>query len=74
MAMVDGNSIVSDHAPVLVSWVAVNNDPYERERVTGQYRLVQDRPVPKPRDGPDVGRMLVASQHDLAPRWNHPPQ
>lgn len=46
--MVDGNSIVNNRAPVLVSWVAVNNDPYERERVTGQYRLVQDRPVPGP--------------------------
>lgn len=46
--MVDGNSIVNNRALVLVSWVAVNNDPYERERVTGRYRLVQDQPVPGP--------------------------
>ena len=34
--------------PVLVSWVAVNNDPYERERSTGQYRLVENQPIPGP--------------------------
>jgi transcriptional regulator with AAA-type ATPase domain len=33
--------------PVLISWVAVNNDPYERER-DRRYRLVNDRPVPGP--------------------------
>ena len=40
--------IVSDHSPVLVSWVAVVNDPYERDRATREYRLVQDRPIPGP--------------------------
>ncbi|CDI04722.1 putative Sigma54 specific transcriptional regulator, Fis family protein [Candidatus Competibacter denitrificans Run_A_D11] len=43
-----GTFVVSDHSPVLVSWVAVNNDPYERERATAQYRLVQNQPVPGP--------------------------
>jgi len=33
---------------VLVSWVAVNNDPYERERSGGSFRLVDGAPVPGP--------------------------
>jgi transcriptional regulator with AAA-type ATPase domain len=33
-------------APVLVSWIAVNNDPYERE--AGGYRFVNGQPVPGP--------------------------
>lgn len=33
---------------VLVSWVAVNNDPYERERHGGSFRLVSGVPVPGP--------------------------
>ncbi|MBK7951087.1 MAG: hypothetical protein IPK00_20575 [Deltaproteobacteria bacterium] len=35
---------------------------------------MQNRPVPKPRDGLDVGRVLVASHDDLSSRWKHPPQ
>lgn len=33
---------------VLISWVAVNNDPYERERSGGSFRLVDGAPVPGP--------------------------
>ena len=35
-------------APVLVSWVAVNNDPYEHDRVTGKPRLAGGVLVPGP--------------------------
>lgn len=35
-------------APVLLSWVAVNNDPYERERDAGSFRLVNGHAVPGP--------------------------
>lgn len=34
--------------PVLLSWVAVNNDPYEREGKTGGTRLVDGSPIPGP--------------------------
>lgn len=34
--------------PVLVSWVAVRNDPYERDGGKNTYRLVNDKPVPGP--------------------------
>ena len=34
--------------PVLLSWVAVNNDPYEREGKAGGWRVVDGRPVPGP--------------------------
>lgn len=34
--------------PVLISWVAVNNDPYERERGSLEPRLVDGEPVPGP--------------------------
>ena len=33
---------------VLISWIAVNNDPYERERIGSALRLVDGRPVPGP--------------------------
>ena len=33
---------------VLISWVAVNNDPFEREWSRGTYRLVDGEPVPGP--------------------------
>lgn len=33
---------------VLVSWIAVNNDPYEYDRGAGQYRLVAGRKLPGP--------------------------
>jgi DNA-binding NtrC family response regulator len=33
---------------VLITWVAVNNDPYERERSGGSFRLVDGAPVPGP--------------------------
>lgn len=33
---------------VLVSWIAVNNDPFERERPGGPYRLVEGKPVAGP--------------------------
>ena len=35
-------------APVLVSWVAVNNDPYEHDRVSGKPRLAGSVLVPGP--------------------------
>ena len=33
---------------VLISWIAVNNDPYERERGKATYRLVDGEPVSGP--------------------------
>lgn len=33
---------------VLVSWIAVNNDPFERDRSGGTYRLVGGKPVAGP--------------------------
>lgn len=33
---------------VLISWVAVNNDPYERDRNSGDYRRVNNSPIPGP--------------------------
>lgn len=33
---------------VLLSWVAVNNDPYERERSTGDFRRVNGKLIPGP--------------------------
>lgn len=33
---------------VLLSWVAVNNDPYERERGTGDFRHVDGKLIPGP--------------------------
>ena len=41
----DGQSVRSR---VLVSWIAVNNDPYEREWHQSAYRLVDGEPVPGP--------------------------
>lgn len=35
-------------SPVLITWVAVNNDPFERERETGKPRLVNGEPVAGP--------------------------
>lgn len=35
-------------APVLISWVAVNNDPFERDRDTGEPRLIEGGRVPGP--------------------------
>lgn len=35
-------------SPVLVTWVAVNNDPFERDRETGGPRLVNGEQVPGP--------------------------
>lgn len=35
-------------APVLMSWIAVNNDPFERERGKASYRLVDGQPIPGP--------------------------
>jgi DNA-binding NtrC family response regulator len=37
-----------DSGPVLISWVAVNNDPYEREKDARTYRLVEGVSVPGP--------------------------
>jgi DNA-binding NtrC family response regulator len=34
--------------PVLVSWVAVNNDPYERNTKTGEFIQESGRPIPGP--------------------------
>src|SRR3954447_4397691 len=39
---------MSGSSPVLVSWVAVNNDPYERDGKSGANRLVDGSPVPGP--------------------------
>lgn len=33
---------------VLLSWVAVNNDPYERERSTGDFRRIDGKVIPGP--------------------------
>ena len=51
-------------APVLISWVAVNNDPFERERGKASYVLVGGTPVPGPtftllfdEESPWVGRV-----------------
>ena len=33
---------------VLISWIAVNNDPYERDRAGSAFRLVDGAPVPGP--------------------------
>lgn len=33
---------------VLISWIAVNNDPYERDRAGSAFRLVDGSPVPGP--------------------------
>ncbi len=35
-------------APVLLTWVAVNNDPYERDGQSGLVRLVDGLPIPGP--------------------------
>ncbi|RMG19793.1 MAG: sigma-54-dependent Fis family transcriptional regulator [Deltaproteobacteria bacterium] len=35
-------------SPVLVSWVAVNNDPYERQRGKSDDRLIDGKPIPGP--------------------------
>src|SRR5690554_2416822 len=35
-------------APVLLTWVAVNNDPYERDGQSGLARLVDGAPIPGP--------------------------
>lgn len=35
-------------APVLLTWVAVNNDPYERDGPSGLARLVDGTPIPGP--------------------------
>ena len=35
-------------APVLVSWVAINNDPFERQLRGGDFRLVDGEPTPGP--------------------------
>lgn len=35
-------------APVLISWVAINNDPYERERESGEPRVVNGERIPGP--------------------------
>ncbi len=34
--------------PVLISWIAVNNDPFERERGSSEFRLVSGEKVPGP--------------------------
>ncbi|MCA9720761.1 MAG: hypothetical protein KC468_39225, partial [Myxococcales bacterium] len=35
-------------SPVLVTWVAVNNDPFERDRETGRPRVVDGQPIAGP--------------------------
>ena len=37
-----------DVTRVLISWVAVNNDPYEWKTDQNAYRLVDGKPVPGP--------------------------
>ena len=36
---------MSSNSPVLISWVAINNDPFERDFKTREYRLVDGLPV-----------------------------
>ena len=36
------------HRRVLVSWIAVNNDPFERDRTGNAFRVVEGFPVPGP--------------------------
>jgi hypothetical protein len=50
--------------PVLLTWVAVNNDPYERDGQSGLAKLVDGAPVPGPtltllcdEDSPYAGRI-----------------
>ena len=40
--------MAEDKQAVLLSWVAVNNDPYERERGSGDFRRVDGKPIPGP--------------------------
>lgn len=35
-------------SPILLSWIAIGNDPFERERGTSEYRLVDGERVPGP--------------------------
>ena len=42
------NDAVHDVTRVLISWVAVNNDPYEWKTDQNAYRLVDGKPVPGP--------------------------
>lgn len=64
---------MSINGPVLLSWVAVQNDPYERERGTREYREVNGRRIPGPTlallfddDSPYMGKVrdvvLIHSQ------------
>jgi DNA-binding NtrC family response regulator len=39
---------MSAPSPVLITWVAINNDPYERVFKSPDYRLVDGAPVPGP--------------------------
>ena len=41
---------------VLISWIAVNNDPFERDRTGNAFRLVEGSPVP----GPNLTLLLDA--------------
>lgn len=61
--------------PVLLSWIAVNNDPYERNPKTGEYTAVDGGPVPGPtltllfdQDSPYAGKIRdVVLLHREAP-------
>jgi hypothetical protein len=33
---------------VLISWIAVNNDPYEQDAASGEFRFVDEVPVTGP--------------------------
>lgn len=45
---------MSESGPVLVSWIAVNNDPFERERGSTEFRLVNGERIP----GPTLGLLF----------------
>jgi hypothetical protein len=60
---------------VLISWIAVNNDPFERDRTGNAFRLVEGSPVPGPSltllfdaDSPYAGSIAdVVLFHSLPP-------
>ncbi len=65
--------------PVLVSWVAVNNDPFEREGGKTTYRLVEGKPVPGPtltvlfdEESPYAGQISdIVLLHRQADNWEN---
>ena len=48
VSRVNPYSDLSAASPVLISWIAVNNDPFEREWPRHTYRIADGEPVPGP--------------------------